>query len=263
MNYTGMASATHLFLKREKHALPLPVSQIEAVKGYGLEGDVHAHPISPRQVLVTRQEDLDALHIPSGALFENMILSGVDEHDFVPSALLTVGDDVRIRLTFYCEPCYRVAHLVSDLAILKKKRGILGVIQTSGTMLPGDVVTCKPGVFESLSDVPYERFVAFMRKVPPGKVVTYSALLRGMGVAAAYVRAIPGYIRMAEKDGLGLPLHRIVASNGKSIADLPTDQLNLLRKEIVDENAPSLLSASVSLEKYVWQEESIWLVDEA
>lgn len=201
-----MAAITHLFVKRKTHTIPVSVPSVYAHRGYGLEDDVHANPISPRQILVTRKEDLDELHIPYGALLENMIVAGLNAQDFVPGALLNVGEQAKIRLTFHCEPCKIIAGVVPVLAALIKKRGILGVILESGSMKIGDAVTSQSARFEPLPEVPYERFLLFIEQIPAEKAVTYAMILEGIGVATGYMRAIPGYIKKAQAAGIAVPM---------------------------------------------------------
>ena len=210
-----MALVSHLFIKKAEDRRTTPVSSISAIRGYGLEGDSHVDKISPRQVLVTRKEDLDELGIVHGALLENVIVAGLESAVFRPGALLCIGNDVKIRLTFHCEPCKRIANAVPSLAAVVRKRGILGVILESGNMQTGDEVICLPDRYEPLSAIPYERFLHFMWQVPAGKVVTYKMVAQGMGVSEGYIRAMPGYVQKAVKAGHALPF--IVDSNGASM----------------------------------------------
>lgn len=256
-----MATVTHLFVKRKKYAIPVSVPAVSAQKGYGLEDDVHADSISPRQILITRREDLDELHIPYGGLLENMIVAGLDVHDFQPGALLIVGENAKIRLTFHCEPCKRIADVVPSLAAMVKKRGILGVITESGTMQVGDEVTSHPGRFDPLPERAYERFLDFMKCVPAGKVVTYPMILRGMGVASGYFRAIPGYIKKAQAAGIDVPLHRMVETDGSAIPLLLLDQLERLGRENVVVRQSSLVTPAtfvVPLDEYLWGGKSLY-----
>ena len=250
--------------------------QLEFCVGSGIVGDENRHPMSPRQVLVTRAEDLKAFNIAPGQLRENLVIKGLDELSFVPGAALTFPDGTRIRLTFYCEPCKRIAHLVPTLKQIYLRRGILGVVLTGGTIRMGDEVQPEIGAFEPLSLFPYDRFLGFVAKVPDGRVVTYKDVIAGMGVADSYFRAIPGYLKRAEP---GYPLHRVVDSIG-CLVPYVVDQRELLMSEGVcvqanalelfepknvvmhDDSAVSLATTElgrVDLTIYRWNDETVYL----
>ena len=130
----GMSQITvrRVFVKAASGAPMIePINQtINVEAGHGIAGDKNAHPFSPRQVLIVRREDLEAFRIPPGELRENIILEGCAEGDFQPGALLTLGDAVKIRLTFHCEPCKRIGHVVSHLKSILGHRGELDSFQT-------------------------------------------------------------------------------------------------------------------------------------
>lgn len=70
---------TALFLKPAKQApIVSPETGVLATaSGHGIEGDCNAHPLSPRQVLITRAEDLGPFSLKSGDLRENIVIQGV------------------------------------------------------------------------------------------------------------------------------------------------------------------------------------------
>ena len=191
------------------------VRQVSAISGYGLEGDVNANSLSPRQILLTRYEDLQIFRLSPGDLRENIVLQGLSEKEFVPGSEVTLGD-VKIRLTFNCEPCKRVAQFVKPSEIIGK-RGILGVVLSSGLLKQNMEAHVKLNAFESLSEIPFERFLNFIEQVPEGKVVTYKDVIIAIGVSHGYIRAIPNYIIKAAR--LGYPVHRIVNSEGRLIPE--------------------------------------------
>lgn len=57
---------THLFRKEAKHIPVKPQDSLVLKRGYGIEDDKNASPMSPRQVLITRYEDLEDMNIPFG-----------------------------------------------------------------------------------------------------------------------------------------------------------------------------------------------------
>lgn len=222
--------------------------------GHGIIGDVNAHPMSPRQVLITRREDLSSFGLASGDLRENIVIEGLEEKGFEPGAVLNIGPSVRIRLTFHCEPCKRIEHLVS-LHDIRAKRGILGVVLQGGDVTTGHQVISKARQFSPLPDMPYERFLSFVSQIPKGCVVTYREVLIGMGVAESYARAIPNYIRRTSP--IDFPVHRIVDTRGELILDYIPQQLEKLREEnLVLEGSVDLFgqqaALSVDIKRYRW-----------
>src|ERR1700741_1178833 len=110
--------------------------QIRLVEGYGIEGDINAHSFSPRQILLTRQEDSDEFGIRPGELREKITVTGLDSGAFLPGALVQIADSIKIRLTLDCEPCKRISHLVQPFGQIAGKRGVLGVVVAGGVVRP-------------------------------------------------------------------------------------------------------------------------------
>ncbi|MBD2473007.1 MGMT family protein [Nostoc sp. FACHB-145] len=205
-------SVLNLFVKQQHRAAMKEVEVISLKIGHGIEGDVNANPIIPRQVLVVRYEDISDLGIPPGELRENIVIAGIQPENFTPGSLMSFDSGAAIRLTFHCEPCKRIAHLVDSLKILQAKRGILGVVINSGRICIGDNVHIETDKFPALSENPYERFLEFILKVPAGKVVTYQQIIQAIGVDNSYLRAIPLYLKKTSADDY--PIHRILDSKG-------------------------------------------------
>jgi alkylated DNA nucleotide flippase Atl1 len=228
--------------------------RLRLITGYGIEGDENANASSPRQVLLTRAEDNAAFHIPLGQLRENIVVGNLPSASFVPGAALRIGDQVQLRLTFHCEPCKRIGHLVRSLKELQGRRGILAVVLHGGVVTVGAPVHSEPDAYPALPPEPYARFLEYLQQVPTGRVVNYRQLLIGMGVADSYVRAIPGYIQKARDV---FPVHRIVDSQGFLIPNHVPGQLSRLRSEGVEVRQEADLfdlhvADSVDLAVYGW-----------
>ena len=248
-----------LFIKRKRGTSMSETQCLGLSRGYGIEGDVNADAISPRQVLIVSSEDLSQLSIPPGALRENIVLDHVSSETFRPGALITFPSGAAIRLTFYCEPCKRIAHLVGSLKDVQEKRGILGVVVRTGEIEIDDMAELEANYFPALSEKPYERFLEFSLKIPRGKVVTYKQVIKGIGVDNSYFRAIPLYIKKTPRS---YPIHRILDSKGKTISHIP-QQKKLLEAEGIEfvSNLDPFDNnhSSVLLQKYVWKDSSIYL----
>lgn len=228
---------------------------LDLVRGHGIAGDIHAHPMNPRQVLVTRQEDLAAFGLEPGQLLENIVIAGAREHDFVPGARLQLGSEASLRLTMHCEPCRRIAAYVSPKAILGK-RGLLGVVTSSGMIHLHDPVLLDPHAYPALSEKPYQRFLTILEQVPAGQVIDYKTMLFAMGVLNSYMRAIPRYLRQAQIDAPGRwPLHRLVDSRGRVIPRHLPGQVAQLQAEGISLAA----DGHIDLARYGWTDDKHYL----
>jgi MOSC domain-containing protein YiiM len=248
---TSSGSIVNLFIKSKRSSITIEQQKLNLKVGSGIDRDIHAHAISPRQILIVRQEDLQELSINPGELSENVVISGVDSDRFTPGAMLKFDCGAAIRLTFHCEPCKRVAHLVESLKTIEKKRGILGVVITDGSLTTGDRFELQPNVFPALSDLPYERFLDLLTKIPAGKVVTYKQIIIGIGVSDGYFRAIPKYLQKALNDGY--PVHRVLNSEGALTTHIPHQ-----RERLEAEGIPAI-GSFISLADYGWNDPTIYL----
>ena len=231
----------------------LSVSHLNLRANLGIVGDVNSDRLSPRQILLICSANLQQFAFAPGALRENIVLDTADFAKFKPGAQLTFPSGAEIRLTFYCEPCQRVAHLVDSIKSLEQKRGILGVVKASGAIALQDQVTIEPNYFPALSEIPYERFLDYVSKIPRGKVVSYRQILKCMGVDRSYFRAIPIYLKKAPPD---YPLHRVLDSQGRVTPHIEQQIERLSAEGIqVRQQANSFV---VCLEEYAWQHSAIY-----
>ena len=164
---SSIGVVSKLFYRIAKGRHITDMAQLTLKAGQGIEGDVHANHVSPRQVLIVRQEDLKKgslgygliEDIQPGEFGENLVITGVSGSDFVPGAMLEFAGGAAIRLTFYCEPCKKIAGLVWEIKDVEQKRGILGVVVQDGVLQTGENFKIQPGVFTALSEIPYQRFL--------------------------------------------------------------------------------------------------------
>jgi alkylated DNA nucleotide flippase Atl1 len=256
-----MPTISHLFYKPSKGLPMCANNDLHLIQGCGIRNDINANIISPRQVLVTRKEDLDELSIPYGGLRENIIVEGIESKVFIPGCLLSIGANIKIRMTFYCEPCKRINNVVSNLKEVVKRRGLLGVVIAGGDIYVGDSVKSLPNVYSPLPEEPYERFLNFIQHIPLGKVVTYKMITVGMGVAESYIRAIPKYIYKCTRESNIYPLHRIVDTNGALIDSYVDHQMRKLQEEHVQITSSLDLfetqNLRVPLNNFLWAGEAL------
>ncbi|MFN6460327.1 MAG: MGMT family protein [Nostoc sp. DedVER02] len=254
-------SVTHLFTKVKPRSAMVELKTLNLKVGYGIEEDINADLISPRQVLIVRYEDILDLSIQPGELRENIVVAGIEFDNFIPGSLLKFESGAAIRLTFHCEPCKRIAHLVQSLKSIQGKRGILGVVIKSGKIQVGSNFQIQADKFPALSENPYERFLNFIIKIPAGKVVTYKQIIKGIGVDNSYLRAIPTYLK--KTSAADYPLHRILDSKGYLITYV-NQQKNKLEAEGVKvlselDLLGNLNKSFVDVENYIWNNKNIYL----
>jgi alkylated DNA nucleotide flippase Atl1 len=233
-----------LYLKHGRGAASVATAAVTCTAGLGIDGDVHANRLSPRQVLVTLDSELVDLRIAPGALGENIVMSCDRADLFRPGSAIVGASGVEIRLTMFCEPCQRIAHLEPRLSRLLHRRGVLGVFETGGVLRSGDALQLIGDRYSPLPESPYQKFLDFVATIPAGRVVRYIDVTIAIGAADSFVRALPGYIRRGA--GTGLPFHRIVTARGALLHFIP-DQARQLREEGV------IAGTSVDLARYQWQ----------
>ncbi|MBP1208170.1 alkylated DNA nucleotide flippase Atl1 [Duganella sp. 1411] len=236
-----------LYLKTGRGEPMQAADALTLVAGLGVDGDLNAHRLSPRQMLVTVASELEALALPAGALRENLVISTAAPEHVKPGAALVGAGGLEIRLTMYCEPCKQLLPLVADLAGMIGRRGVLGVVVRGGRLRRGEVLDLIPGRHPALPESPYQKFLDFIPTIPRGKVVRYADVAMAIGADHSFVRAIPGYIKRSL--GADLPSHRIVSARGHLLATVP-DQA----RRLAAEGVPAA-SAAVDLDTFLWRGE--------
>ncbi|WP_338763819.1 MOSC domain-containing protein [Massilia sp. METH4] len=202
---------------------PRAVAEAAAVAGSGLAGDIHADPLSPRQVLLAGTPAYARHALAPHTLRENLLLD-VDTSDFASGTLLRVGCEVVLQLTFACEACgYLDAHAPGLAGRIGRARGMLARVVAGGIIRAGDPIVPWEGSRGpehpagappiTWSDDWRERVTAILARVPAGMAVDYRQLARLAGVQTVYCRAFP---RLARSLGLA---HAAVSMHGAS--DVP------------------------------------------
>lgn len=224
---------------------------LELHKEFGIEGDKNAAIGSPRQVLIIDAKTLELFHLKPGDLYENILLDELVQ-PLISGQLIHIGDAL-IRPTFLCEPCSTLDKLRSGLAKqIKGKRGFLGMVIKSGRIQIGDEAVFTDYNFPSLSEHVGERFEQFVSRIPVGKVVRTSDLILALGVTKSYYRVIPTWLKKAAS---GLPVHRIVAIDGR----LFTQHLPRQRQLLTQEGIEFVVDRVV--DQYYWQPQFFYTDD--
>jgi hypothetical protein len=177
-------TVTNLYVKRA-HGKPLqPVTELN-VSPRGIAGGVRCSPL--RQVLITSRSIAADCGLRAGDLRENIMIDW-DRFYHLPSGSVVRIGAALVRLTFHCEPCKKIMHLV-DFDRILHKRGYLGCFLSSGRIAIGDPV--EP-TGEMLEPIPYalkDRIRWFLAKQNGGLAAT--DLVHALGLPASYARALP------------------------------------------------------------------------
>lgn len=94
-----------------------------------------------------------------------------------------------------------------------------------------------------------EKIYEFTRKIPKGKVATYSQLARFAGKPKA-ARAVGGFMRV-NPDAPHTPCHRVVAKDG-SLTGYSLGKGVSTKKRILEEEGVPFMGNKVDIEKALW-----------
>lgn len=183
-----------LSLRADRRALPVRVERAVALAGQGFEGDVHADPISPRQLLLASSSVYESLGLSAHTLRENLLVD-VDTASLASGTILQIGAEARIRLMFACEACGQLDLQRPGLArALGNRRGMLARVVDGGTVVAGDTIVQLDERMPPWLDDWRARVTAVLDAAPPGSVVEYGQLARLAGIQSSYCRAFPRFL---------------------------------------------------------------------
>lgn len=204
------------------------IGEIECRAGQGIAGDMNADPSSPRQVLLVSASTLAAFGLIPGDLRENIVVDE-DVERLESGQCLRIGKHVIVRITYACEPCFRLDETRKGLSkAIGIRRGKLGRVISGGRIRVGDRTRVLKGRLPAFPDEPYQRILLCLKLIPKGKVATYRSVIQAVGLARSYTRVFPYYLRRASAEML---VHRVVSSNGSLVFARPREQKRLLKKE--------------------------------
>jgi MOSC domain len=170
---------------------PQEVDQLLAIPGLGIHGDTHAHALSPRQVLLAGFNVYRDLGLKAMTFRENLLVD-FNTDQLASSALLQVGPEVVLWLTFQCEACGHLERRHPGVAkALDGRRGTLARVLRGGRVFVGDEVHQFRSSIPPISSVWQERIAGVLNRVPAGKRIEYRQLARLAGVPKAYCRVFP------------------------------------------------------------------------
>lgn len=209
------ASVTGLALRPAGAPRPGRVDHVRAIDGLGLEGDIHAAALSPRQLLLADASVYEDFSLPAHALGENLLLD-LDTASLQSGAVLCIGDTVRLRLMFQCEACGQLEAVQQGLARrLGPRRGILARVLRGGVIRHGDAVRELGVLHPPWSDDWRERVRRVLDAVPSGMVIEYRQLAHLAGIQSSYCRAFP---RLLARLGADYTCKAVTAQSSHSAA---------------------------------------------
>lgn len=155
----------------------------------GLKGNVKCHRL--RQVLILNKKTIKTFSLQPGDLRENVVVDCDSLYELPSGTELRVGT-MRVRLTFHCEPCKKVAHLVAPNRLVHC-RGYLGAIENAGEVKVGDSIV---DLGKRFDEIPYNTFerVKWFLDNHPGQVAA-SELTSAIALRNSYCRVLPRYLK--------------------------------------------------------------------
>jgi len=128
-----------LLVKPKKGATSLPVETVEAQLG-GFAGDYHTGSSRQHQILLMSGSILDALDLEPGAIYENVVVDGLDVMGLQEGQQLRLGNAV-VSVTVPCEPCIQMNRVRRGLQdMLENRRGMFAKVISPGTVRLSDPV---------------------------------------------------------------------------------------------------------------------------
>ncbi|BDD04468.1 MOSC domain-containing protein [Aureibacter tunicatorum] len=188
-----MIKVCDLLLKEKRGNHPLrSVEQME-IGEHGIVGNVSTLP--SRQVLILPKEVHSKFSLKPGDLRENIVIEGFDIHELSSGTVVRIGE-VKIRLTYHCEPCKRISEFASAKEIMHQ-RGYLGSFLNQGRISLGDDLRVLEKEFESIPYDIKERMQWYLDKVD--KPVSIKKLAFEIGLSQSYYRAIPNMLKRMDQ----------------------------------------------------------------
>lgn len=186
-----IGSLKSLHIRIGKEPAPRPVTTAQAIAGFGLAGDRHASPRSPRQLLLAGSAAYQRWDLPPASLRENLLVDFSTER-LSSGDLVRVGKEVILWMTFLCEPCSLLERRCpGTLKTIGANRGMLARVVQGGNFQQGDEVAVCRAMAPVFSDDWQDRVLHVALAVPQNFWISYRQLAEMAGVHTAYCRAFP------------------------------------------------------------------------
>jgi MOSC domain-containing protein YiiM len=141
------ATVRALFIKPAKGGRSVPLQSVQAVAG-GFDGDHHGGFTKRRQILLMSGSVLDELHLDPGAIYENVVVDGLDVMALKQGQQLQLGEAL-VSVTIPCDPCMQMDRVRNGLQdALRHRRGMFVKVLAPGTVRVGDRVELSERLLE-------------------------------------------------------------------------------------------------------------------
>jgi hypothetical protein len=177
-------AVTELFLRR-KHGATLEAVTSISCGTNGIVGGIACAPF--RQVLIASRPVMAECGLKPGDLRENAVVDFASLYDLPSGTVVKIGRAL-LRLTFHCEPCKKILHLI-DFDAIVHRRGVFASVLRAGEISLGDRFEVTGHTLEPIPYAVNERIRWFLRK-HGGRGATRD-LIHAIGLPAAYSRAMP------------------------------------------------------------------------
>jgi len=189
--WQSVGSVQALYSRVAKATEPRRLLSVDAMANYGIAGDRHACPHSPRQLLIAGDVAYDKFGLTEAALRENLRVD-FSTTELSSGGLLRIGSEVVLWLTFHCEPCRQLERRhPGTVQTIGKHRGMLARVLRGGALGVGDEILLARASLPAISDDWRVRVLGVACAVPAGHYIVYRQLAEMAGVANAYCRAFP------------------------------------------------------------------------
>ena len=175
---------TELFVKHQ-HDAPLQSTAAIACNPRGIAGGVPCAPF--RQALIVSRAVTAELGLKPGDLRENIVVDCDDLYDLPSGTVVQIGQ-ARLRLTFHCEPCKKILHLIEFDRVLHR-RGVFGTFINDARITVGDRFAVTEQRFEEIPYAINERLRWFLKK--QGARGAALDLVHTLGLPASSGRTMP------------------------------------------------------------------------
>lgn len=189
--WQALGSLDALYTRVPREAAPRRVANAQAIAGYGLAGDRHASPVSPRQLLLAGRPAYERWGLAPASLRENLRVD-FSTGQLASGDLLRIGDGVMLWMTFNCEPCGLLERRCpGTLKTMGTQRGMLARVVRGGELREGDGIAVRRARAGIFSDDWQERVLQVARAIPADCWISHRQLAQMAGVHTAYCRAFP------------------------------------------------------------------------
>lgn len=167
--------------------------------------------VNPRHITIIHAESLREVGLPAAAARVNITLDGGQANLLGSGGELSFGD-LRVRITFACEPCNHGARLaMAPMRRFRRLKRYCGMILDDGFIsLRDPQAGFIPHRYPAVPDAFMERCLWAAKQIPSGKVVPSIQFLTAIGASASYARVLPRWLAAA--DLADAPVHRILTS---------------------------------------------------